>query len=111
MVQTITQYVRNAVISAPVQEALTSGRYWREVPVCITWNDGEILEGAIDLLYADATGSLHVVDYKTDHISETQMTTRSEEDGASVATILVRRRRRISSCFAGASMAWTRAAR
>jgi len=79
VVQTIAQYVQNAAASAPVQEAIASGRYWREVPLGITWNDGEILEGAVDLLYATADGSLHVVDYKTDHISEAQMTTRSEE--------------------------------
>src|SRR5207244_3047653 len=41
--------------------------------------NGDILEGAVDFLYADAAGSLHVVDYKTDHITEPQIATRSNE--------------------------------
>jgi ATP-dependent helicase/nuclease subunit A len=92
-VDTIAQYVRNAANSQPVQEALASGRYWREVPVGITWNNGEILEGAIDLLYATADGAFHVVDYKTDRITEPQMTTRSEEyrrQGEAYATAVER---------------------
>ena len=79
LVDTIAQYVRNAAASPPIQEALISGRYWREVPVGVTCTNGDILEGAVDLLYADAAGSLHVVDYKTDHITEAQIATRSDE--------------------------------
>ncbi len=82
--ETICQYVRNAAASAPVQEALASGRYWREVPIGVTWNEGEILEGAIDLLFESADGSLHVVDYKTDHITQAQMATRAHEYGSQV---------------------------
>src|SRR5207253_2915312 len=70
--------VQNAAHSILVQEAVASGRYWREVPVGMTWSGGEILEGAIDLLYATADGTLHVVDYKTDHISEAQIATRAD---------------------------------
>src|SRR5260370_4837335 len=77
----------------PSKKLWASGRYWREVPVGITWKGGEILEGAIDLLYADAGGSLHVVDCKTDHVNEAQMTTRSEEyrrQGEAYATTVER---------------------
>jgi len=48
-------------------------------PVGLIWSDGALLEGTIDLLYAATDGSLHVVDYKTDHITEAQLTSRATE--------------------------------
>jgi len=69
---TVAQYVRNAVNSTPVQEALASGRYWREVPLGVSRSEGSILEGAIDLLYVTARGALCIVDYKTDYVAATE---------------------------------------
>ncbi len=55
------------VLQAPaVRGAVTSGRYWREVPVAAVI-DGVTVEGFIDLLMETLEG-LVVVDYKTDQI-------------------------------------------
>jgi ATP-dependent exoDNAse (exonuclease V) beta subunit len=75
---TIAKYVQNAAASTPVQQALASGRYWREVPIGVLLDDGSILEGAIDLLYELKGGSLSVVDYKTDHVGTAQVEQRAE---------------------------------
>jgi ATP-dependent exoDNAse (exonuclease V) beta subunit len=74
----ITRYVHNAAASAPIQRALHSGRYWREVPVGTLSMDDTLLEGAIDFLYEYPDGSIGVVDYKTDHITESQLAARAE---------------------------------
>jgi ATP-dependent exoDNAse (exonuclease V) beta subunit len=78
LVETVIQYVENAAASDPVGRAVSSGRYWREVPLGILQADGAILEGAIDLLYEHSDGSFGVVDYKTDQITESQVETRAE---------------------------------
>jgi ATP-dependent exoDNAse (exonuclease V) beta subunit len=91
--ETICRYVRNAAGSAPIQEALASGRYWREVPIGAMWNGSDILEGAIDLLYAAEDGALHIADYKTDHITEAQLGSRANEyrsQGEAYATTIER---------------------
>ncbi|MCW2502462.1 MAG: UvrD/REP helicase [Actinomycetia bacterium] len=55
-----------SAISAPiVRQAVTGGRYWREVYVVVP-DHGRFLEGYIDLLVETPTGELVVVDYKTD---------------------------------------------
>jgi ATP-dependent helicase/nuclease subunit A len=63
--------VRAAVSSSAVQTAI-SGRFWREVPVGISY-EGTLLEGCIDLLYEHSDGTLGVVDYKTDRITAGQI--------------------------------------
>jgi ATP-dependent helicase/nuclease subunit A len=77
-VDQVKAHVRNAARSAPVQDALASGRYWREVPVGCLQGDGTILEGAIDLMYAQQDGTLVIVDYKTDRVAEHELTSRAE---------------------------------
>jgi ATP-dependent helicase/nuclease subunit A len=72
----IKHCVRNAAASGPVQRALASARYWREIPVGISLENGSLLEGAIDLLYEDSDGSLVVVDYKTDHVPPERLASR-----------------------------------
>jgi ATP-dependent helicase/nuclease subunit A len=74
----IQTYVRDAAASDPVRRALARGRYWREVPVGVLRDDGAMLEGAIDLLFEHAEGTLGVVDYKTDQVKQSQADTRTE---------------------------------
>lgn len=61
----VARMVSSALASPPVLEAVTSGRWWREVPVAAAIADG-LLEGFVDLLYQDADGQLVLIDYKTD---------------------------------------------
>jgi ATP-dependent helicase/nuclease subunit A len=61
----VGRMVQAALASAPVREAVASGRWWREVPVAAAIGEG-MLEGFVDLLYQDADGRLVLVDYKTD---------------------------------------------
>jgi ATP-dependent helicase/nuclease subunit A len=63
----VAALVRTALNSAPVREAISSGRYWREVFVSAPSN-GVLIEGFIDLLYETRDG-LVVVDYKTDGVA------------------------------------------
>ena len=64
----IVQYAWAAVESNIVKRALSSGRFWREVPVAVGTGIGS-LHGFIDLLFEE-DGDLVVVDYKTDSVSE-----------------------------------------
>jgi ATP-dependent helicase/nuclease subunit A len=70
-VSEVASLVRAAAASEPVRRALTSNRYWREVPVGAQL-EGVLLEGVIDLLYEDR-GKLVVVDYKTDRLSASDL--------------------------------------
>ena len=60
----IAEFAEAARQSNAVQEAIASGRFWREVYVS-AMVDGVLIEGFIDLLY-EAQDGLVVVDYKTD---------------------------------------------
>jgi ATP-dependent helicase/nuclease subunit A len=73
----VVRLARRAVLSPPVQRAIASSRYWREVPISVSI-DGTLLEGAIDLLYEDPDGALIVVDYKTDRVSPAELAARVE---------------------------------
>lgn len=64
----VTRLVRRALESEAVRAA-AKGQYWRESLVAMTTSDGGIIEGYADLIYRDAKGGLHVVDYKTDTIA------------------------------------------
>ncbi|MBV9599694.1 MAG: UvrD-helicase domain-containing protein, partial [Chloroflexi bacterium] len=84
---TVVEYVRNAASSAPVQRAISGRRYWREVPIGVTWNDADaLLEGTIDLLFEQPGESLHLVDYKTDRVTEAQLLRRASEYRTQVQT-------------------------
>ncbi|HLG73380.1 MAG TPA: UvrD-helicase domain-containing protein [Chloroflexota bacterium] len=74
-VDDVARLVRSAAASAPVQAALAGGRFWREVPIGISY-EGTLLEGYIDLLYEQAGGALVVVDYKTDRITPAELASR-----------------------------------
>jgi ATP-dependent helicase/nuclease subunit A len=73
----IAQLVESARSSAVVQEAVRSGRYWREVYVGAAL-EGMLVEGFIDLLYESADG-LVVIDYKTDSARDLAAIERSME--------------------------------
>jgi len=62
----IERLVRAALDSTAVQEAVASGRFWRELYVSAPIGD-TLVEGFIDLLYESPDG-LVVVDYKTDAV-------------------------------------------
>jgi len=62
----IAALVRAALSAPSVREALTAGRWWREVFVSAPV-EGRLLEGFVDLVFERADG-LVVVDYKTDAI-------------------------------------------
>ncbi len=73
----VEKLVKTALGSDAVREAVSSGRYWREVPVGVVI-DGVTLEGFIDLLYEGPDG-LVVVDYKTDAVrSEDEATEKAK---------------------------------
>jgi ATP-dependent helicase/nuclease subunit A len=50
----------------------------REVPFIMPWEDGQVMEGVIDLIYR-LDGELWVADYKTDAISADQAAVRAEQ--------------------------------
>lgn len=62
----VEDFVRRAAESAPLQAAVASRRFWREVPLAAQI-DGSILEGFADLVHESPSG-LRVVDYKTDKV-------------------------------------------
>jgi ATP-dependent helicase/nuclease subunit A len=70
-VSEVARLVTAAATSQPVRRALSSARYWREVPIGANL-DGVLLEGVIDLLYEE-NGKFVVVDYKTDRLSPSDL--------------------------------------
>jgi len=62
--QEVARMVEAALDSDSLREAVTGGRYWRELFVSALVGDVSV-EGFIDLLY-ETDGGLVVVDYKTD---------------------------------------------
>ncbi len=61
----IERLVLNATESEVVQDAVSAGRYWRELYVSAEI-EGVQVDGFIDLLFQQTNGKLVVVDYKTD---------------------------------------------
>ena len=61
----IERLVLNATESEVVQDAVSAGRYWRELYVSAEI-EGVQVDGFIDLLFQQKNGKLVVVDYKTD---------------------------------------------
>ena len=64
----IAKIARRAIESPLVRRAVSSGCYWREVPVAVPAGGGS-LQGFVDLLFEEE-GELVVVDYKTDDVRE-----------------------------------------
>ena len=63
----VGRFCRTALESSVVKRAVSSGRFWREVPVAVAFGGGS-LHGFIDLLFEEDDG-LVVVDYKTDSVT------------------------------------------
>ncbi|GAB2933564.1 hypothetical protein GCM10027047_32510 [Rhodococcus aerolatus] len=63
----VADLVRSALGSELVARA-AARRHWREMYVGAVQDDGTVLEGYVDLVYAEDDGSLVVVDYKTDAV-------------------------------------------
>ena len=86
----VAQLARRAIESHTVRRAVSSGRFWREVPVAISVGQGS-LQGFIDLLFEEE-GQLIVVDYKTDEVPEEPETAilRYRMQGAAYALALQR---------------------
>ena len=55
---------------AELRDASKRGELFHEVSVGYLREDGAWVEGVIDLLYRDAGGDWHVVDYKTDRVAD-----------------------------------------
>lgn len=66
---TVTGFVRSALATDVVRRAFDT-EHWSELYVGALEHDGVVLEGFIDLLFRDADGSLVIVDYKTDTITD-----------------------------------------
>jgi len=62
--QRVAQLVKSCLTSALWQNAAAAPRMWRETPIAVTQEDG-ILRGAIDLVWEDTGGRLHITDWKS----------------------------------------------
>ena len=49
----------------------------REVPFIMPWGDGQVMEGAIDIMYR-LDGKIWIADYKTDRIPQSEVAARAE---------------------------------
>ncbi len=66
----LKEFVHRALSTSVLPEAATSGNnLWREVYVATVRDDNQLLEGIVDLVYERSDGTLTVVDYKTDKVS------------------------------------------
>jgi ATP-dependent helicase/nuclease subunit A len=68
--------VRSALASDLVRRAATR-QHWRESYVGTVREEGDVLEGFVDLIYREDDGSLVVVDYKTDAVPPAAITART----------------------------------
>jgi ATP-dependent exoDNAse (exonuclease V) beta subunit len=66
--QDVVAALCGAALASPAVRAAAARRHWQETYVGTVLPDGRVLEGFVDLVYADADGSLVVVDYKTDAV-------------------------------------------
>ena len=69
LASSVAAYVRSALATNLVARAFAR-QHWSELYVGAEEADGLVLEGFIDLLFRDDDGSLVVVDYKTDAVSD-----------------------------------------
>jgi ATP-dependent exoDNAse (exonuclease V) beta subunit len=65
----VARLARAALAAPSVREAVSSGKFWRELFVGVPVGE-QLLEGFIDLLYQQPGGGLVVVDYKTDAVRD-----------------------------------------
>ncbi|MFC7500575.1 UvrD-helicase domain-containing protein, partial [Nocardioides sp. GCM10030258] len=72
----VVNLVRSALASDIVRRA-ADRENWREIYVGAPTDDGQVMEGIIDLLYREDDGSLVVVDYKTDVVSEQNLASKT----------------------------------
>lgn len=72
----VARMVRRACESEPVQQAVASGRLWREVPIGAPIGE-VVLEGFVDLLFETAEG-YEIVDYKTDDVPADELDSRMD---------------------------------
>ena len=91
----IARLAQKALSTPAVTAALRAPNLWSEIPVAapITTPKGDVvvIEGIIDLLYQDADGELVVIDYKSDDITEPEISARLEHyqwQGAAYAAAL-----------------------
>ena len=70
----IVDSFRSSEFFRRMQSAVILGR---EIPFVLPWSDGQIMEGAIDLMYR-LDGRLWIADYKTDRISADEAPTRAQ---------------------------------
>jgi ATP-dependent helicase/nuclease subunit A len=63
----LREWVRGVLASPLWRRVRQALRLWREAPFCIEQN-GQVVEGTIDLLFQDPKG-LVLVDYKTDEVA------------------------------------------
>jgi ATP-dependent exoDNAse (exonuclease V) beta subunit len=68
--------VRSALASDVVRRAATR-QHWRESYVGTVREEGDVLEGFVDLIYREDDDSLVVVDYKTDAVPAAAITART----------------------------------
>lgn len=71
----VEQLVRSALTSDLVRRA-AAREHWKEMYVGAVNDDGDLVEGYIDLVYRDGDSALVIVDYKTDAIPTGAVETR-----------------------------------
>ncbi len=62
--ETIERLVKNCLESELWREASEGRRLWREIPFCVNVPGG-MMRGAIDLMWEDSEGNIHIADWKT----------------------------------------------
>ena len=73
----ITDLVNN-VLANPTVAGATASNSWREAWVAAEVGEGAEVEGAIDLVIRHTDGTVTIVDYKTDRVTEADLTARAE---------------------------------
>jgi ATP-dependent helicase/nuclease subunit A len=66
--QLVVAALCRSALGSPTVRAAAERIHWQETYVATTLPDGRVLEGFVDLVFADDDGSLVVVDYKTDAV-------------------------------------------
>jgi ATP-dependent helicase/nuclease subunit A len=66
--QPVVAALCRSALDSPTVRAAAQRVHWQETYVATTLPDGRVLEGFVDLVFADDDGSLVVVDYKTDAV-------------------------------------------
>jgi ATP-dependent exoDNAse (exonuclease V) beta subunit len=75
--QPVVAALCRSALDSPTVRAAAERVHWQETYAATTLRDGRVLEGFVDLVYADDDGSLVVVDYKTDAVPAEAIETRT----------------------------------